>query len=224
MSKLRVKEIAHSNGTVAATIDTAGKVTPAGGVAGTIGGGMVRLGSVEWTTDTSYYDFDVIDSTKYMNYFLYWYISHQNTANSGNQWEITALRFKNSGGEISSGYDNNCMWVASSSTTETVNDAAKAGAQNQIWMAGNGSGYDSQGFVQITIPNSSSLRACVRGNSQLIGTPRQSTSVGANYKEDFASVHLTQDPTAITGVRIISWNGSGYTSQFGSVQIYGLEK
>ena len=224
MSKLRVKEIAHSNGTVAATIDTAGQMTPSAGVGGTIGGGMVRLGSVEWTTDTWYHDFDVIDSTKYMNYFLYWYISHQNTANSGNQWYVTSLRFKNSSGDISSGYDNNCMWVNSGGTTESVNNTAYAGAKNQMWMAGNGSTYDSQGFAQITVPNLSSLRACVRGNSQLIGTPRESTSAGANYKEDFASVHLSQDPTAITGVRIQAWSGSGYNSQFGSVQIYGLEK
>ena len=208
------------------TVDgnNAPSVTPNGGVAGTVGGGMVRLGSVEWTTDTWYHDFDIIDSTKYMNYFLYWYISHQNTANSGNQWTETALRFKNSSGEISSGYDNNCMWVASSSTSENINHTSYAGAKNQIWMAGNGTTYDSQGFVQITIPNSSSLRAGVRGNSQLIGTPRTSTGAGANYKEDFASVHLTQDPTAITGVRIMSWQGNGYNSQFGSVQIYGLEK
>ena len=224
MSKLRVKEIAHSNGTVAATIDTAGKVTPDGGVAGSIGGGMIRLGSVEWATDTWYHDFDVIDSTKYMNYFLYWYISHQNTANSGNQWQVTALRFKNSSGEISSGYDNNCMWVNSGQTSETINSTTYAGAKNQIWMAGNGSTYDSQGFAQITVPNLSSLRGCVRGNSQLIGTPRNSASAGSNYKEDFASVHLSQDPTAITGIRIMSWYGSGYNSQFGSVQIYGLEK
>ena len=159
-----------------------------------------------------------------MNYFLYWYISHQNTANSGNQWQVTSLRFKNSSGEISSGYDNNCMWIHSGNQTETINHASYAAAQNQIWMAGNGSTYDSQGFAQITIPNSSSLRACVRGNSQLVGAPRQSTAVNNNYKEDFASVHLSQDPTAITGVRIISWYGSGYNSQFGSVQIYGLEK
>ena len=224
MSKLRVKEIAHSNGTVAATIDTAGQMTPSAGVGGTISGGMVRLGSVEWNTDTPFYDFDVIDSTKYINYFLYWYISHQNTANSGQQWSVTALRFKNSSGDISSGYDNNCMWVNSGQTSESINNASYAGAQSQMWMAGNGSTYDSQGFVQITIPNNANFRACIRGNSQLIGNPRQSTSVANSYKEDFAGVHLTQDPTAITGVRITSWSGTGYTSQFGSVQIYGLEK
>lgn len=208
------------------TVDgnTAPSVTPVGGVAGTVGGGMIRLGSVEWTTDTAFHDFDVIDSTKYINYFLYWYISHQNTANSGDQWSVTALRFKNGSGDISSGYDNNCTWTPSGQTTETINSGSYAGAQSQMWMAGNGSTYDSQGFAQITIPNSSSFRACIRGNSQLIGTPRQSTAVGNNYREDFASVHLSQDPTAITGVRITSWSGSGYTSQFGSVQIYGLEK
>ena len=208
------------------TVDgnTAPSVTPAGGVAGTVGGGMVRLGSVEWTTDTAFYDFDVIDSTKYMNYFLYWSICHENTADSGNKWSVTALRFKNSSGDISSGYDNNCMWVNSGGTTESVNNSAYAGAQSQMWMAGNGENYDSMGFVQITIPNASFLRAGIRGNSQLIGTPRTQTTVGANYKEDFASVHLTQDPTAITGVRITSWSGAGYTSKFGSVQIYGLEK
>ena len=224
MSKLRVKEIAHSNGTVAATIDTTGKVTPDGGVAGSIGGGMVRLGSVEWSTDTWYHDFDVIDSTKYMNYFLYWTICHENTADSGNKWQITSLRFKDSGGAISSGYDNNCMWVHSGQTAEQLNNTTYAGAKNQIWMAGNGENYDSMGFAQITVPNASFLRAGVRGSSQLIGAPRTQTTAGANYKEDFASVHMTQNPTAITGIRIMSWYGDGYTSKFGSVQIYGLEK
>ena len=224
MSNLRVGAIDSVNGNNAMSVAADGTMTlPSAG--GTISGGMVRLGSVEWTTDTSYHDFNVIDSTKYMNYFLYWYISHGNTAASGNQWTETGLRFINSSGQIGgSDYDNNCMWVNSATTTETVNSGSYAGSKSMIWMAGNGVTYDSQGFAQITVPNSSSLRACVRGNSQLIGAPRESTSHGANYKEDFASVHLSQDPTAITGVRIMSWQGVGYTSRFGSVQIYGLEK
>ena len=224
MSNLRVGAIDSVNGNNALTVAADGTMAlPSAG--GTIGGGMVRLGSVEWTTDTGYHDFNVIDSTKYMNYFLYWYISHRNTAGSGNQWTETGLRFINGSGPIGgSGYDNNCMWVNSGATTESVNSASYAGAKSMVWMAGNGVTYDSQGFAQITVPNSSSLRACVRGNSQLIGAPRQSTSAGANYKEDFASVHMSQDPTAITGVRIMSWQSENHTSQFGSVQIYGLEK
>lgn len=194
------------------------------GPQGSLTGGMVRLGSTEWTTDTGYYDFNVVDTDLYINYILYWYVSHQNTTNTGNQWTITALTFLVSGTEVTA-YDNNVQWVFSTSTTETVNgDSGNySGNKTQIWMAGNGATYDSHGQCLISIPNRSNLRAGARGSSQLIGSPRQG-STNVNYREDFASVAYTQDPTAITGIRIRGWSGIDYTSQYGAVQLYGIEK
>ena len=90
-------------------------------------------------------------------------------------------------------------------------------------MAGNGATSDSTGDAVVFVPNSSSFRAGVRGTSMLIGTPRQSSSAGQNYLETFAGVALTQDPTAITGLRLRSWQGtSGRPSKHGTVHLYGL--
>ena len=191
------------------------------GPQGSLTGGMVRLGGVEWTTDTGYYDFNVVDVTKYINYKLYWYVSHQNSTNTGNQWNETALTFLVGDNEVTQ-YDNNVMWTASSNTTETIN-STYAGSKSQIWIAGNGTEYDSHGECLISVPNNSNLRAAVRGSSQLIGSPRKG-STNVNYREDFSSVAFNQDPTLITGVRIRAWPGTGYTSQYGSVQLYGIEK
>lgn len=192
------------------------------GPQGSLTGGMVRLGGVEWTTDTGYYDFNVVDVTKYINYKLYWYVSHQNTGNSGSQWTETALVFLVGGSEVTQ-YDNNVLWISSSNTSESINSTTYAGSKSQIWMAGNGANYDSHGECLISVPNNSNLRASVRGISQLIGSPRQG-STNVNYREDFSSVAYNQNPTLITGVRIRGWGGTGYTSQYGSVQLYGIEK
>jgi hypothetical protein len=91
-----------------------------------------------------------------------------------------------------------------------------------MWLAGNGTTYDSHGEALFTVPNGSSFRAAMRGNSQLIGAPRQGTTA-VNYLEEMASVAYNQDPTAITGIRIRSWNGTGYTSQAGNITIFGME-
>ena len=184
--------------------------------------GWKKLGSANWTSDTGYADFNVVDPTKYRQYKVVWWISHQNSTNSGNQWYVTSAVFLTSSGEVSS-YDNNVTWRASSSTSESVNSGSYAGSKSQMWLAGNGTTYDSHGEALFTVPNSSSFRAAMRGNSQLIGNPRQSTSTGVNYLEEMSSVAMGQDPTAITGIRIRSWAGTGYTSQAGNVTIFGLE-
>lgn len=183
--------------------------------------GWKKLGSSNWTSDTGYVDFSVVDPTKYRQYKVVWWISHRNTANSGNQWTETAAVFLTSGGEVTQ-YDNNVTWRNSSSTTESINSTAYAGAKSQMWLAGNGHTYDSHGEALFTVPNSSSFRAAMRGNSQLIGAPRQGTTA-VNYLEEMASVAYNQDPTAITGIRIRSWNGTGYTSQAGNITIFGME-
>jgi len=207
------------NGNNVLTFTNEGASTPSG----KLSSGLVRLASTEWTTNTGFFDFNVVDTTKYLNYILYWFISHQNSTNTGNQWSVTSLVFLASGSEVAQ-YDNNTMWVASNATSELVNaEALYRGNQTQMWMAGNGAAYDSQGECLITIPNNANFRACIRGKSQLIGSPRQG-GVSNNFREDFSSVAYNQNPTQITGIRIRGWSGTGYTSQYGSVQLYGIEK
>ena len=183
--------------------------------------GWKKLGSANWTSDTGYVDFDVVDSTKYRQYKVVWWISHRNSSNSGNQWEVTSAVFLTSGGEVTE-YDNNATWRNSSNNSETVNNIDWAGDKTQMWLAGNGTTYDSHGEALFTVPNGSSFRAAMRGNSQLIGAPRTGTTA-INYLEEIASVAYNQDPTAITGIRIRGWNGTGYTSQAGNVTVFGME-
>lgn len=228
MSKLRVKEIAHSNGTVAATVGATGILTASTGYG--VSTGMVKLAGAEWTTDTDGVNFDVFDTTKYINYKMYWWVSHDSTAGDATttSWYQTGMCFRNSSGNLdgSSVYDNNTSWVASGSTDPTTN-SSQSGAQNRIWMAGNGQTYESQGEVLISIPPSSSFRACVRGMSQLIGAPRQSSAAGNNYIEEFASVMVggSTDPTQLTGFRFCSFRGTtGNYSQRGYATVYGIER
>ena len=184
-------------------------------------GGWKKLGSSNWTSDTGYADFTVVDPTKYRQYKVVWWISHQNTANSGTQWTETAAVFLTSGGEVTE-YDNNVTWRNSANTTESINSTSYAGSQSAMWLAGNGSTYDSHGEALFTVPNNANFRAAMRGNSQLIGAPRQGTTA-VNYLEEMSSVAYNQDPTAITGIRIRSWNGTSYTSQAGNITIFGME-
>lgn len=183
--------------------------------------GWKKLGSSNWTSDTGYADFSVVDPTKYRQYKVVWWISHQNTANSGTQWTETAAVFLTSGGEVTE-YDNNVTWRNSSNTSEDINSTSYAGSQSAMWLAGNGSTYDSHGEALFTVPNNANFRAAMRGNSQLIGAPRQGTTA-VNYLEEMSSVAYNQDPTAITGIRIRSWNGTSYTSQAGNITIFGME-
>ena len=183
--------------------------------------GWKKLGSSNWTSDTGYVDFSVVDPTKYRQYKVVWWISHQNTANSGTQWTETAAVFLTSGGEVTE-YDNNVTWRNSANTTESINSTSYAGSQSAMWLAGNGSTYDSHGEALFTVPNNANFRAAMRGNSQLIGAPRQGTTA-VNYLEEMSSVAYNQDPTAITGIRIRSWNGTSYTSQAGNITIFGME-
>lgn len=225
MSKLRVKEIAHSNGTVAATIDTSGNITGNVGLAGAPTTGMVLLASEQWTSDTETVDMMVIDSSKYQTYKLYWWISHTDEAGNtaiSNSWYQTSCTFLTAADTEVTSYDGMGSWWNSGASSETYN-SSYFGAQSAIWMAGNGGGYDSTGDGIVFVPNSSSFRAGVRGTSMLIGTPRQSTNAGGSYLETFAGVALAQDPTAITGLRLRSWQGSsGRASKHGTVHLYGL--
>ena len=215
-----------TNSNTAISIDTAGNVTGNAGLAGPATTGQVLLASEQWTTDTTLVDMMVIDSSKYQTYKLYWWVSHSDTAASAsaNAWEIAGLTFLTAVNTEVTSYDNAMSWKNTShGGTPAHNSATYAGAQSCIWLAGNGVSYDSTGEGIINVPNNSAFRAGIRGNSMLIGTPRVSTSSGSSYLEEYCGVALTQDPTAITGVRFRSWkSATGRTSQRGTVHLYGL--
>jgi hypothetical protein len=213
-----------TNSNTALTIDSAGNVTGNAGLAGPVTTGQVLLASEQWTTDRTLVDMMVIDSSKYQTYKLYWWISHGDAAASATAWNTTGLTFLTAANTEVTSYDNALSYKSTgAAATPTHNDATYAGAQSCIWMAGNGQTYDSSGEGIIFVPNNSAFRAGIRGNSMLIGTPRVSTSSGVNYLEEYMGVALTQDPTAITGVRLRSWlSTTGRASKHGTVHLYGL--
>ena len=190
--------------------------------------GWKKLASYNWNTNTNYIDFDDVDLTKYINYKVYWYISHGITQsdNTGTYWYNTSLRFKTSSGLIESAiYNNNTQWREGTSAP-VYNHANFAENQTFIWLAGNGSRYDSQGEVLISIPNYQYGKVSVRGTSQLIA---RHSNVD-NYMESFtSSLHTLGLGPTITGFRIYgtssTYSSTSYSfpSQYGSVQIMGLE-
>ena len=229
MSNLRVGAIDSVNGNNALSIAADGSMTHSGNAISTC---MVKLAEAEWSTNTDGVNFDVINTSKYINYKMYWWVSHESVEGESttSSWYQTGMCFRDSNGNLdgSGAYDNNTSWVPSGSTDPTTN-ASQAGAQNRIWLCGNGNQYDSQGEVLISIPPNSSFRACVRGVSQLVGTPRYSgAGVGANYCEEFSSVLVAgsnTDPTLLTGFRFCSFRGTtGNYSQRGYASVYGIER
>lgn len=227
MSNIRVGAIDSVNGNNALAIAADGSVTRGGNAMST---GMVKLAQAEWTTDTDGVNFDVIDTTKYINYKMYWWVTHESTAGESTtaSWYQTGMCFRNASGNLDSSgaYDNNTRWVPSGTQTPTWN-STQSGAQSRIWMCGNGNTYDSQGEVLISIPPHSEFRACVRGSSQLMGAPRSGGPAGVNYCEDFSSVMIagSTDPTQLTGFRFCSFRGTtGNYSKRGYASVYGIEK
>ena len=223
-SILKVSEIQDpTNSNTAISIDTAGNVTGNAGLAGPATTGQVLLASEQWTTDRTLVDMMVIDSSKYQTYKLYWWISHGDAAASSTAWKTTGLTFLTAANTEVTSYDNIIEWNNNTSgATPTFNSSQYAAAQSCVWMAGNGETYDSSGEGIIFVPNNSAFRAGARGNSVLIGTPRQGTGA-TNYLEEYAGVAITQDPTAITGVRLRSWHATtGRASKQGTVHLYGI--
>ena len=214
MSTLKVGTIQSTTANTAMTIANDGQV---GGL------GFVKLATHNWTTDTAAIDFDVVDRTKYVNYALYWYISHRNTTHSGNQWTETAFQFRTSSGAYTaSDYDNNCQWISSSTTSGAEhNNSNYAGIHPRGWLAGNGTDYDSHGQAIISVPDHSEGIASVRAKATLLYRPGTGQQM---YQEESSTSARTLDPQTITGFRIVSWQGDTHTSRYGSIQIYGLEK
>lgn len=194
-------------------VNTNGDVTINGKM---FGGGLVLLGQSTWTSNTTGAIFDVFDYTKYSNYLLTWVVSHSPS------WEHTYLRFRNSSGDISSNdYNGVASWYGSSTADgyPVYNSGGSYGGTRTFqWLAGNGTGYASQGMALISIPhNGAWARASIRGDSQLIY--RTST---VHYMEQFSgSLSVGNPHTGITGVHLY---GSGGNSEYGSVEIFGIER
>ena len=214
MSTLKVGTIQSTTSNTAMSIANDGKVA---------GLGFVKLATQNWTTDTGAVDFDVVDRSKYINYMLYWYISHRNTASSGNQWNETAFKFRTSGGEYSSAdYNNIIQWMPSNTTSgPDYNNSTYAGIQTRAWLAGNGTDYDSHGQAVISVPDHPDGIASIRSKATLL----YRLGSGQNmYLEESSSSCRVLDPQTITGFRVVGWPSATHTSRYGSIQIYGLEK
>tara|TARA_B100001057_G_scaffold349989_1_gene351477 strand:- start:845 stop:2014 length:1170 start_codon:yes stop_codon:yes gene_type:complete len=192
-------------------VNTNGDVTVNGKV---FGSGLVLLQETTFTSNTSSVAFDVFDDSKYGHYLFYWICNH------GPAWTVTALRFRNSSGDItSSSYNNNVSWKSSTAadTAPTHNNSTYAGNQSYAWMAGNGSAYASHGQGQISFFADGVDRTLVTGMSQLINQTGTD-----HYDEKWTSAFTGSAPhTNLTGFSIF---GTGGNSSFGRFTVFGVER
>ena len=201
------------NSTIAKKLEVAtnGDVTVNGKV---FGSGLVLLQETTFTSNTASVSFDVFDDSKYGHYLFYWVCNH------GPSWQVSALRFRDSGGDItSSSYNNNVSWKnsADASTAPTHNSSTYSGNQNYAWMAGNGTAYASHGQGQISMFADGTDRTLLTGMSQL--TNRTGTD---HYDEKWTSVFTGSDPhTNLTGFSIF---GTGGNASFGRFTVFGVER
>lgn len=180
---------------------------------------ITRLGTQNWSTNTGEAVFDVVDVTEYVNYLIYFYIS------GGPGWSTTWFQFRTGAGVnyATAVYNNSMRWRQSVDSTAAVdNSATYAGPSNTgAWVAGNGTAYDMQGALTISIPNYSSGCASIRGTTSLMN--RTADSLG--YSEDMATYikSTSLNPTTITGFRLVGTTKAGTdNSVYGSVQCYGV--
>lgn len=181
------------------------------------GASMQLVQKVSWTTNTASVSL-TFDNTKYDTYFLFYWIDHNPN------WYITAARFRNSSGDLSSSYAFNTEWLSTSSAsgTNTASFNAATGwetggsGKTACWLSGNGTGYDSHGFCQISCPNDSTAYPWIRANSTLIY--RDSTDT---YNEKGGGSHYGTAANTITGITLY---GTGGVSRRGSVSLIGIKR
>ena len=194
------------------------------GTSGVSNSAMELVGKTSWTTNTASVTFN-FDSTKYEQYWIFWWIDHNPS------WYITAARFRNSGGDItSSDYAWASEWQSSAAAAGTgvVNYNVGTGAaapnssggvsKNQIWLAGNGNVFDSHGFGHIIVPNSSSFYPGMRVNSTLIDR----AAAEATYNERGWGANYGVTSNNITGITIKAIDGG--SSRRGMVSLVGIKK
>ena len=205
-----ISMVTNGDITKRATFNTDGSMTLRG-VGGVEGHGMKLLATTEWTTGTAGAVFPVVDHSKYSAYQFYWVCDH------APNWFHTYLRMQDANGTVTNNiYNNNTSWKSSTSSggTPDHNNASYYGQRTQAWLAGNGTGYFSQGMGLISFEGSIN-RVLVRGISQL--SNRSSTD---HYEESFSSA-VDMVPSGVTGFTIY---GSGGNSNRGYIKVFGIEK
>jgi hypothetical protein len=193
------------------------------GTGGVANSAMELVGKTSWTTNTTSVSF-TFDTTKYEQYWIYWWIDHNPS------WYCTAARFRTSGGDVtSSDYAFGTEWqsAASAAGTGVVTYNGSTGAaspngsggvsKSQIWIAGNGNVFDSHGFGHIIVPNSSSFYAGMRVNSTLIDRAN-----GDTYNERGWGTVYSTTSNNITGITIKAIDGG--SSRRGMVSLVGIKK
>ena len=177
--------------------------------------GMELVGRSAWTTSTSSVSF-THDPTKYEQYVVYYWI------NMDSAWNVTAFRFRNSGGDLTdANYESTTNYQPTTQDTGfTNNPSPYAGTgKTYIWLTGNGSIFDAAGTILVSIPNTSSNWASIRNTSTLIRSNRGGTPT---YEESSTGTYINSSGygSSITGFTLF---GAGSSAR-GLVTVYGIRK
>ena len=232
MSKIFVDTIEGNTGT---TIAFNSKINPSTGLTGNVSTGLVRLGSTEWTTNTSYVDFDVIDTTKYTNYLILGYVDPADSTGtkSANNlgWFVSGMRIKVSGSVKSDAYYPNGLFYSAASGAGGNNgeglavnqDPGAGNTETYWWLCGNGTNYFHSFQTFFTCPNYNGGSPMHRTIATL-GMP--DTGDSAYHESSAGSYRANQvNATQVDGIRIFGvGTGGSSNALYGSIQIYGYEK
>ena len=116
------------------------------------GGQLVK--DVQWATNVSSVEFQNADFVN-CNYLVTYSINGADGNNNTSGWFQTRLQFCDHDGIYKTGtndYISHCEWCSSTSTSPSIN-SSYAGYQRSIWLTGNGSDYDHEGYVWIIPSN-----------------------------------------------------------------------
>ena len=190
------------------------------------GGQLVK--DVQWHTNTSSIEFTNADFVN-CNYLLTYCINGSDGGNNTTGWFQTRLQFCDHDGNFITGtndYISHCEWCDSTSNSPTIN-SGYAGYQRSIWLTGNGSNYDHEGYVWIIPSNfrhnrnqtisqrwsnqteytsNTHPRILVRGHAYL------SAGVDTNhYREEGGGTYRgSNDIFTLSGFRLYGSNNSNY--------------
>ena len=116
------------------------------------GGQLVK--DVQWSTNVSSVEFQNADFVN-CNYLVTYSINGSDGSNDTSGWYQTRLQFCDHDGTFFTGtndYISHCEWNHSTGTSPSINSSF-AGYQRSIWLTGNGSNYDHEGYVWIIPSN-----------------------------------------------------------------------
>ena len=116
------------------------------------GGQLVK--DVQWATNVSSVEFQNADFVN-CNYLVTYSINGSDGSSNNTGWYQTRLQFCDHDGIYKTGtndYISHCEWNHSTSASPSIN-YSYAGYQRSIWLTGNGSNYDHEGYVWIIPSN-----------------------------------------------------------------------